>query len=98
MNDMFKKLMLKKKSDEPMDEDYKNAKMTMLEALKGHMGKMMGDDLKNGAVKKVSVIADDKEGLASGLDKAKELVKKSPLDMSPEEHMGQEAPEDDAED
>lgn len=68
------KLMAKKKSDKPLDEGYKTAKMSMLQALKDEMGKMMGDDLKAGTMKKVEVAAPDKEGLSEGLDKAKDLV------------------------
>lgn len=71
----LEKLMDKKKDGKPLDENYKAAKMSMLEALRDHMSDMMKGDLvdhKNKAA--VQVAADNKDDLAAGLDKAKELV------------------------
>lgn len=72
MMDMLKKAMEKKKK-EPMDENYKNAKMSALKDLHGEMGKMIG-----GGMKQVSVAAPDKEGLLKGLDKAEEVLDEMP--------------------
>ena len=60
-----------------MKPDMKSqAKMKMLQDLKKMATEMMGHDLKGkmDGMKKVSVMANDKEGLEKGLDKAKELM------------------------
>lgn len=76
----LKSLMEQKKGKE-IPEDYKNAKMSMLQALRDEMSKMMGEDMKNGAaMKQVSVAAPDKDSLAAGLDQAKDLVAKGQAD------------------
>lgn len=78
---MLEKLIAKKKLDggaEPMDPIYKDSKMSMLKELRNNMSGMMKDELT--PIKKVSVMADDEDGLATGLDKAKSLV--SPVDDS----------------
>lgn len=72
---MLEKLIAKKKLDggaEPMDPIYKDSKMSMLKELRNNMSGMMKDDLS--PVKKVEVSANDEDALATGLDKAKELV------------------------
>jgi len=66
------KLMAKKKSETPLDPEYKKAKLGVLGDLHGEMGKLMGDDVKG--LKKVTVASPDTSGLAEGLDKAKELL------------------------
>jgi hypothetical protein len=69
----LKKLMEKKKEDQgPIDPTYKDAKMSMLQALLHEMHGMMGQDLHG--LKKVEVAAPDKPSLADGLDKAKEML------------------------
>lgn len=86
------KLMEKKKSGKPMDEGYKKAKMTMLQALKDDMSGMMGNEMKG--MKKVTVAAPDEEGLKEGLNKAEELMEgKEELakdDMEMDEEMSPE--------
>lgn len=72
MNEMFKKLMEKKKEkDGPMSAHRKDARDSVLGDL---MKNMDGRDSGKLGMKKVSVMSDSKEGLAHGLDKAKELV------------------------
>lgn len=70
----LEKLMEKKKKDEPMDENYKAAKMSMLKALRDEMSSMMKDDLNNPDMRKVVVSSDNDEGLKAGLDKAKDTL------------------------
>lgn len=84
-----------KKKGKPLDENYKKAKMSTLESLKNEMGGLMGDGLKSG-VKKVEVVSPNSEGLAHGLDKAKELVEGSPEEES-SESPGMEKSEEDKE-
>lgn len=68
---MMEKLM-SKKDQEPLDPMRKEAKMSMLQALLQEMRGMQSGDLHG--LKKVSVAAPDKEGLAEGLDKAKTML------------------------
>jgi hypothetical protein len=68
---MFGKLM-EKKGKGSLDPEYKSAKMDVLKALHKEMGDMMGSDLHG--LKKVTVAAPDKEGLAEGLDKAEDML------------------------
>lgn len=89
------KLMKKKEGAEPLDENYKNAKMSMLEALRDEMHGMMKGDL-DGA-KKVEVLSDSAEGLKHGLDKAKDIVaEKASEDEESPEHESEEGPEAEA--
>lgn len=76
--DKLKKLMDKKNDGKEIDPEYKNAKMSMLKALRDEMSGMMKDDLTKPGMKKVEVASDSPEGLSHGLDKAKEM-------MSPDE-------------
>lgn len=71
-NKLFKVMADKKKEQGDLDPTYKDAKMSMLQALLHEMHGMMGQDLHG--LKKVEVAAPDKQGLSAGLDKAKELV------------------------
>lgn len=70
----LKKLIEMKKGGPAMDPKQKEAKMSMLQALKAEMSGMMKEDLQHPGMKKVEIAADDKEGLAHGLDKAKEMI------------------------
>jgi hypothetical protein len=73
------KAMLGKKSKiDPMD---KEAKLGAIKDMRKMAGDMMADGIK-GKMEKVTVAAPDKEALAMGLDKAKEMV--SPEDESVE--------------
>lgn len=67
------KLMEKKSDGKELDPTYKSAKMSTLKALRDEMVGMMKDDLHPG-MKKVEVAANDKAGLAHGLDKAKDII------------------------
>jgi hypothetical protein len=71
----FQKLLEKKKDGgKELDPLYKDAKMSTLKALRGEMVDMMKGDLAKPGMKKVEVAANDEEGLAAGLDKAKDIV------------------------
>jgi hypothetical protein len=99
MNDKLMKLMEKKKKDSPeMDPIAKNAKMASLKSLRDEMMGMMKGDLEGSKLNKVEVAADDKEGLAEGLDKAKDILGEMPEseedeEMSPEGSYEEEAKE-----
>lgn len=79
----LEKLMEKKKDGKELDPAYKDAKMSMLKALRDEMAGMMRDDLKGHSMKKVQVASDSAEGLEHGLDKAKDLISGSD-EMAPE--------------
>lgn len=67
--------MMEKKGSKPLDPMYKDAKMSMLHELRNAMSGAMKSDLENAkGMKKVEVASDSPEGLASGLDKAKDMV------------------------
>lgn len=71
MNKSMKKMMDKPGAGIPGHE--KNAKMHVLH----HMKKMAEDAMKghmDHGMQKVSVMSDDKEGLAEGLDRAKDII------------------------
>ncbi len=71
MKDLEKMLGKKKKREEnPME---KEAKLGVLKDLRGMASGMMRDGMK------ATVMAKDKKGLEDGLDKAKDLVKHSPM-------------------
>lgn len=89
MNDLLAKLMAKKGQDDEMDSDYKDSKMSVLQALKDEMTKMMAGDL--GGLKKVTVAAPDQAGLKDGLAKAQELMGKNT-------HLDDDSAEADADD
>lgn len=73
----FDKLMEKmKKSGKELDPLEKEAKMSVVKAMRDAASDEMSDRL--GSLKKVTVAADSKEGLEKGLDKAKELMDKMP--------------------
>ena len=65
--------LLKKKAEkgERISPEDKSAKLSVLDAL----DKMMDDEDADG-MKKVTVMSPDKEGLAEGLEKAKEVIEK----------------------
>lgn len=70
MMDKFDKMLEKKgKKISPVEQ---KAKRDVLSDLHGQASDMMGDKL--AGLKKVSVAAPDKEGLAAGLEKAGELL------------------------
>lgn len=69
----FNKLLMKKKKEgKELSGPEKDAKMSVVQAMRdfaqGEMGKKLD------GLKKVSVSSNTKEGITSGLDKAKELV------------------------
>lgn len=92
------KLMAQKGKQE-MNPMHKEARMSMLNALKDAMDSDMGEHLKG--YKKVSVAAPDDSGLEHGLDKAKELLHEhqheadDELEGDPIERMDHSTVEDD---
>lgn len=85
----LKKLMESKKGA-PMDPMKKDAKMSMLQALRGEMSGMMKEDLQKPGLKKVTVASDKPEGLAKGLDTAKELISGAADEDSNSDQLGQD--------
>lgn len=80
-----------------MKPDMKSeAKLKMLERMKKMATEMMGGEMKNklDGMKKVTVAAEDTEGLKEGLEKAEELVEKDPMEMMAEEMPGEEEMEE----
>ncbi len=69
---MMKKLLDKKGKGSKLSDSEKEAKMSVLEDLRKMMEDHMGESL--GGLKKVTVASPDKEGLESGLDKAREMI------------------------
>lgn len=61
-----------------------DAKLNAIKGMRQIASDAMKDGLK-GKLSKVSVVADDPKHLKEGLDKAKELLNKSPLDAAPDE-------------
>jgi hypothetical protein len=101
----LKDILKEKEESGDNGEMEKDAKLSALKELRGIASKAMGDGLKGkmDGMQKVTVASDDKAGLVKGLDKAKELMKKSPLlddegvEETPEEEAieeGEESPED----
>lgn len=75
-----------------MKPDMKSeAKLKMLERMKKMATEMMGGEMKNklDGMKKVTVAAEDTEGLKEGLEKAEEIVENDPMEAM-EEMMGQD--------
>lgn len=93
MKAMLEKLMKSKKASK-MNDVEKDAKVSSLEKMKQAMEDMMGDKLRDG-MKKVTVAADDEQGLKEGLQKAKDLIANGQHDESddesPEEASQEEA-------
>jgi len=85
----LKSLLAKKMKEqkEPMPENRKEAKMSVLNELKKLMDDKLAGDLKG--LKKVTVASDSKEGLKEGLEKAEEVLEKSP-EMGMEEESEDE--------
>ena len=78
----------------PMSDREKAAKLKALKEARGMASDMMKDDLSS--AKKVSVMADSKEGLEKGLDVAKKIIHKDPMGEQEDEdrELGDEESED----
>lgn len=90
----FKKMMGK---DDEKDGMQKEAKLSVLKHLRQMASDMMGDDVKNGMMKKVTVAAPDKAGLKQGLEKAEEMMGEEPepeAEMEGEDDMENCTPEE----
>lgn len=98
MDDMMKKLLEKKmKSGKKLSDSEKEAKMSVLKALKGSMDEVMADKVHG--MKKVSVMSDSPEGLKEGLEKAEDIVEESePLMKMASEDMEESDESEDSED
>jgi hypothetical protein len=82
-----------------MDDMKSAAKLKVLKHLKDMASGMMGDDIKGGMMKKVTVAAPDNDALKMGLDKAKSIVGHMPeADEDPEEELHETPEEESAED
>lgn len=92
MKDLEKMLMKKQDSGE-MSPEAKQAKMEVLQELMDMCKQAMGHNVKSGMdeMKKVSVMAPDKESLVEGLEKAEEVIE-SPM-MEKMEDMSEESDE-----
>lgn len=79
MKDLEKLLNMKKQKGS-LSEHEKNAKMEVLQELLQMATQAMGSKVKGGMdeLKKVSVVAPDKESLTEGLELAKEVAEKAP--------------------
>lgn len=90
----LEKMMMKKKDSGKMDDQAKQAKMEVLQELMQMCQEAMGNNVKSGMdeMKKVSVMAPDKESLLEGLEKAEEVVE-SPM-MEKMEEMSEEKDEE----
>lgn len=75
----------KKKEGKTLSPVHKEARSTVLEDLMDHLSDMGMDKVKG--LKKVTVASDSKEGLAKGLDKATEMVEKSPMEAMEDEDV-----------
>lgn len=83
MNDRLMKMMEKKKNMKELSPMERDAKLSVVKDLRDMAANGMADKLKN--LKKVTVASNDEEGLAEGLDKAKELIGKSPMNHADSE-------------
>lgn len=98
----FKQMMMDKMKDKKsgMGDTEKEAKMSVLEHVRGMAQDMMKDRL-NGGMKKVEVASDSKDGLKEGLDKAKALMEGSKEEEdseTPEQEASEEGSEDETAD
>jgi hypothetical protein len=87
MKDSKKSMDKQDKKSDPME---KEAKLSALKDLRSHMMGMMGEGLGD-KMNKVTVAAPNKADLKKGLDKAKELVGKAPMD---DEEAGEDPTEE----
>jgi len=92
----MKEMMKMMKSDS--GDMGKEAKLKVLKELKRMASEMMGGDVKDGMMKKVTVASPDKEGLKLGLEKAKEMIAKHPMEEDSDKEMKMESPEEADED
>lgn len=83
----LKELLGKKKTLEP---DMKDAKLKAIKEMRKVASDAMSDDLK-GSMSKATVIAKDKEGLAEGLEKAKEIAESPELETEAPEELDLES-------
>jgi hypothetical protein len=92
----MKKMLDKKSKENDNSAEKKDAKLSALKGLRQMASEMMGEDLKSGNLKKVTVAAKDSQGLEKGLEKAKELVPQ--MDQMKEESAEEENSEEESED
>lgn len=91
----LEKLLMKKKDNGKLSEDEAQAKMDVLMELLEMAQGAMGSKVKNGmdGLKKVSVMAPDKEGLEEGLEKAQDLMEKPEIEEMVDSEEKSESPE-----
>ena len=83
MSEKLKKLM-KKAGGKKLSDSEMKAKLEVLQEISKLASEGLGSNLAAGMKKKVTVAADDTEGLKKGLDKAKEVLDEQE-DMEDEE-------------
>jgi hypothetical protein len=94
----MKEILGKKPKAKESDDMKKESKIKAIKEMRAAASDMMGGDIKDGieGMKKVTVAAPDKESLAEGLDKAKEMLPKveemaEETEESPEEEASEES-------
>jgi hypothetical protein len=99
MIDDLKKLLMNKKDKQSLSDQEKQAKMEVLKELVQMAQEMLGGKVKSGMdeMNKVSVLADDKDGLKEGLEKAQEIVEEQPELKSSEAAPEKEEAEEESE-
>lgn len=104
MMEEFKNLLLKRKKEQeknPVDPRKLEAKKNVMKELSDLLSEDIGKDL-DSSMKKVTIASDSKEGLQEGLDKAKDILEKKPLEEDEseekEESMEHESSEESSED
>lgn len=70
----------------------RQAKMDVLKEIRKIASRAMQDDMKDGGLKKVSVMSDSSEGLEAGLEKAKGMLE-DPSKLMDAMHEAEESPE-----
>lgn len=106
MDDMMKKMLMKKKDSSQMSDEAKEAKMEVLMELLQMAQDAMGSQVKSGMdeMQKVSVMAPDKESLSEGLEMAQEVLpeveeasEESEIPAAPSEELEMAKDEDESE-
>lgn len=94
----LEKLLMKKADKQELSKPAIQAKMDVLKELFELSQKLLGEKVKGGMdeMKKVTVMAPDKEGLKEGLDKAKEIADSPLVDML-SENEEEETPKEESE-
>jgi hypothetical protein len=95
----LEKMLTQKSSKGEMSPEAIQAKMDVLKELMESCKAKLGDNVKSGMdeMQKVTVAAPDKEALALGLDKAKELTQSQPSMLDSLEELSETSNEEESE-